>query len=295
MNAWSPQHRNLAALAALLAAGSLGVYLVLLHPLRRDVAALRQQSESLQQELSGKGWPLNATRLNLLFTENSKALNRLKARSEQIISLATSMFDDRIVEFFGSREAFQGEVSRLDYQEEFSRIEQHLKGRGIILAEDVLNLSETTSSASTYQLVLQLWTAERLAALAVAHDLTPALAGTGAGATETKSRQASLLEVLPARAYFTSPQQETAYLLEFPVRLTLDGSLDNVRRFLAALHAGANFLPVSHLQLTKAVPPVEDLATDRIRIRIECSSFYQPNSGLPARIRSTRKPLPPGA
>lgn len=304
MRPWPAQHRNLAvALAiAVLVVGL--IYLFVSRPKKRGVTELRQELEEKQMRLVRRGWPLNSERLRELLQEmNGKLEGRgkrepqfardakgIKNRAELVLRECTATFDAKIREQFGTTGDFVRGVSRLDYQEEFNRLTQEFGNRGIVLDERILKLGEETSSPYTYQLVLHIWTVEMLVKLALEHQLTFVTDASATGG-DLKGRATSpaRITVMPMQAYLIEPSDEKPYLLEFPVRMGVEGTLANVGAFLGALQTDERFLPCSHFELTTRRPTEAAMAKDghvrvgQVVVELECSSFFSTTGSAGAR------------
>ncbi len=298
-------NRELAAVTGILILGFGLAWYFLLRPRQEEVDAMRTEQRDLQQKLSASGWPLESERIKGLLAERGKNAETFSRKADDVFRQATSMFDKSIQERYESFQHFRADVSRLDYQEDFIAIEGQLKNRGISFGEG-LNLKENSDSPYTYQLLLQLWTLRDCVILArdnglnIARDMTPP-AGAGA-AGDARFQFPSRLSVLPVRAYYLTRTDKDPYMLEFPVRLTVYGRVEQLYSYLAALQAGGRFLPVSKIEVFKQ-PLRRDAAgggtTDRIEVTLECSSFIRlHDDARPGPIRSTKdtaKPLPRGA
>jgi len=303
MKPWPAQHRNLAVIlsTAVLVAGL--VYMFVSRPKKRGVAELRRELEEKQMRLVRRGWPLNSERLRELLQEMTGALDGkgkrtprrareakgIRNRADLVLRECTSTFDAKL-KLFETTDQFVKIVSRLDYQEEFNRLTQELANEGIVLDERILKLGEETSSPYTYQLVLHIWTVEMLVKLALEHDLTfvtdssvipPGLKGQG--------RSPAWITVLPMQAYLVKPSDKRPYLLEFPVRIGVEGTLANVGAFLGALQTEERFLPCSHFELTTRQPRKAKVSkngrvrVDEVVVELECSSFFSVPGSADAR------------
>ena len=298
-------HRELAAVTGILVLGFILAWYFLLLPRQEEVRAMRDEQLDLQKKLGDSGWPLESERIKGMLAERSKNAETFSRKADDVFRQATSMFDKSIQERYESFQHFRADVSRLDYQEDFIQIEGQLRSRGIVFG-DTLNLKENSDSPYTYQLLLQLWTLRECVTLAwdnglnIARDMQPPVGAGSAG--EFRAPLASRLSVLPVRAYYLTKTDKDPYMLEFPVRLTVTGRIEQLFSYLAALQAGGRFLPVSKIELLKQ-PPRRDAAaggmTDRIEVTLECSSFIRlHDDGRPGPIRSAKeaaKPLPRGA
>ncbi|MFA4945807.1 MAG: GspMb/PilO family protein [Lentisphaeria bacterium] len=291
-------YRDLAGLALFSTLAFAAAGWILLQPRRNAVAEARGTVHELQNRLAESGYPLDSERLAKLAEENRRRAEALSRQSDEILRQATALFDRRIKTIFETNAKFRSEVSRLDFQDEFTRTEEAFRGRGIHLAEGVSNLS-MNSAAPNYQLVLQVWTLKELVDLAAGSGLTIArdplvrVAVPGEGG----DRPAAKLSVRPMRAYTIHKGGRQPYLLEFPVRLTVWGRLENLCRFLESLQAGGRFLPVSRLEIQVQAQSVERGGSPVMEATFECSSFYRLDEGEAEAARPGRenRALPHGA
>ncbi len=301
-----PQHRKLASFAFLAIVGWALSFLFVTKPKREEVDELRSSLGETQRRLSRSGWPLDSERLEKLLTEmkgelegkrraeNAREADGTKERGLLLLRDATSVFDERIMSQFGSAEMFRKGVSRLDYQEEFNRLQQVLESKGVVIAEDVLHMGEETSSPYTYQLVLQVWTLEILTRLALDSGMRFATDRRVMVDTRSGKRPAAKLSVFPVRGHFLYEEDPLPYLIEFPVRMTLRGRPAQLVAFLQSLHADGRFLPVARLELFTESPDTESdsgkrrVRVDRVTVELECCAFFRLIDDPPKRARRRR-------
>lgn len=295
MRPWPAQHRNLAIVLAIAVLVVGLVYMFFSRPKKRDVAGLRRELEDKQMRLVRRGWPLNSERLRELLQEMNRKLDGkgkrvpkhardakgIRNRADLVVRECTATFDAKIREQFGTTEDFMKGVSRLDYQEEFNRLTQEFANEGIVLDERILKLGEETSSPYTYQLVLHIWTVEMLVKLALEHHLTFVTdASAIASGLKERDRSPARITVMPMQAYLVGLSDKRPYLLEFPVRMGLEGTLANVGTFLGALQIEERFLPCSHFELTTRQPMKAKVTeggrvrVDQVVVELECCSFF---------------------
>lgn len=264
--------------------GAAAVYFLLVRPLAQDVDGARHSLEAKEEELRKSGWPLDAEKLKRTQEEQKKRKEAFQGRAEETQRHATSMFNQKIKAIATSPEHLPDEVTQLDYQDEFFFLQQRLWQHDIVLAEEVFGLGEDTASPHTYQLVLQLWTVEKLVDLALAMKLTPTKHPTVKVVTEIgKTSYASNVTVLPVRPYFLNAEDKKPYLLEFPVRMELRGTIDSLLTFLRSLHDDETFCPITQLELRKVLPARTSPGTDLIEATVECSSFFSYGAKPPQR------------
>ena len=314
MTRWPRQHLILFGLTAAGLAVLAGIHLVLVRPLAGKVHADRNYIATTRNTLSKGGWPLDPERLDSLLEmkrlelegtgkgDTARDVTGMRNKSKLLLREATSTFKDRIQRYFENASDFVRDISRLDFQDEYNNLDQKLSGRNIFLAEDVLRLGEKTTSPHTYQLVLQVWTVDRLTELALNAGLQFQQVENAVVQDERGAgRRPARIQVQPVRAY-ASPTGDL-YLFEFPVRLGLTGSPDQVFQFLASLHGENTFLPVTRMEIT-ALPGFRDdqretaMGIAALAIDVECSSFFQPTDDVvdqPVRPKPTIRLLPSGA
>lgn len=305
MSGWTTKHRNLVALVGLVLVAFVAAYSFIIRPKQQEVTRLEQSMQTLQAELLKSGWPLDAGRLNSLKDLKYKERDQLRKFADKQLERATTVFLKKIEDpRYGGPEDFRSNVSRLDYTEEFNLLEQTFRApkHPIILAPEVLHLSEKTDSPNTYQLLIQLWTLQAVTDLALAAKLTPAPSNVLVEVEIGSKRlnvPAARLSVLPVRAYTLRPEDREPFLLEFPVRLGLRGKLENLCLFLAAVQTDKNFFPVAHLEVRKTFPGEDQTVDDEIEIDVECSSFlrFKDNGTVPVNLGTEKNipVLPPGA
>lgn len=318
MIGWSTKHRNLTALVGLVLIAFVASVMFGLRPKQRDVRALEENVQRLESDLRRTGWPLDPDRLDRLKDVKAKERDKLRLQSDELLEQATSVFVEKIRRQYGSTEEFRTNVSRLDFTEELNQLQLYCRSRGrIVLAEEVLNLSEKTDSVNTYQMVLQVWTLRAVLDLALASKLFPRESGiwveTDVERAGRREKEAvACLSVLPVRGYSLRPEDKEPYLLEIPVRLGFRGKLEDLCTFLARLqnaeildwdtargdksdqtHQLRCFFPVSHVEVRKTMPGEEQRVTDEIDVDVECSAFFRFKDVTPAVIRDKKTQGPP--
>lgn len=307
---WPKKHRALLFVTVGFAFAAAGFYLYVLRPRSQEVRRLEDNVLSETQHLRDRGWPVDYERLTVIQAAKERELTMLKTRVETILDLATSTFSEPIHDRFENRANFIKHVSRLDFQEYYVQIERDLAAKGVVVAEQMLNIGENSVSPEIYQLVLQLWTLERVASMALEHGLTPmrvpikvevqdpmapdGAAGPGAE-IQYVTRYVSKIQLAAVRAYVLNPEDEEPYVLEFPIKLSLRCTSDDLGRFLAALHADNTFIPLNHIEIRK-VPPFERQVTpDLLTVDLECSVFFKLSDTISTTMPKSVKALPRGA
>jgi hypothetical protein len=203
------------------------------------------------------------------------------------------------------------QVSRIVYLDELNHLERTLKDKRITLDEEVFGIGEDTDTEETYQLMLKLWTVERLVNVLVdKHHLTiqvrrltnkdekqPARGPFGL----MGGRFASEITVLPTKAYILHEDDAEPYILEFPVRVRFSGDLTTVCQAIRDLQSDGNFMTVDRFVLETENPletarrsPGNDglLRSKNVTVMLEVSSYFRPSGHAPS-IRLNKKGAPP--
>lgn len=275
-----PGHKQLltACLLVMLAAGAGGWFYLL--PLHQAVASQRNRIATQRKELQQRGFALDPSRLKSQLIELKERRRTIARRFAAVYDLALRQFGDQ-VQLYSSVEAYQRSITQLDYQQKFLDVKRELGARQVHLNDGILGLSEISSSPRNYQLYSQLLVVRSAGLLASEHDLElggPELVPEDQPDAPPPAR----ITVLPVRTYIT-PQDSEPYAEEYPVRLTVTGSIDNVSRFLAALTQGNRFLPPSRIALEKT--NCDRFTSDRVEATVVCSGFLM--------LRSKEDTAPP--
>lgn len=311
---WPQAHRNLAAITALCLVAAGAVYVFFLHPKVQEVEDLELHLEDLQKKLKDSGWPLNADSLEALLNESTRKLKGTKqgergiegfeTRAQRIVDRAASTFSRHIEDTYTTPHTFVDQAGWLDYQSDFTNLENWLRGHEIIISERTFGISQDTADVETYQLLLQLWTVRELVQLLLEHDLVLAKDRSAPVPTpEGRAVLPSRLRVLPVRSYVLNDDDQSAYLLEFPVRMTVRGTIQDLTAFIGSLQKDDRFLPITRLELVTENPafrgskPGSDgfIRVENIEATVVCSAFFRPPGGAPAmRVKQEIK-VPRGA
>ncbi len=309
MRPWPQAHKNLAAVVLLAAAGLVMAWFFLVRPRALAVEEMEGRLSELRGKLKDSEYLLNAESLQTLLNENTKKLKGTKSergekgyagleeRAGQVLTMATRTFKARIQANYGDVSTFMDQAGWLDYQSDFTDLDSWLRGNGVLISEKTFGISLDTANAETYQLLLHVWTVREVVQLALEHELV--LAKDPSNAVPTPEGGAALpskLRVLPVVAYALDAEDKAPYLLEFPVRMTVRGTLKDFAAFVASLQSGDRFLALSRLELLTEHPrirgerPSSDgvLAVQNIEATVVCSSFFRPGERAPeVRIKQT--------
>jgi hypothetical protein len=315
MRPWPQAHKSLAVVLLLLIIGLSLVYFLLLRPRAQGVQDLAAQVGELRGKLKDSTWPLNAESLTSLLDENTKKLKGTKAergdkgyagieeKAAQILTMATSTFKKRIEANYGNTTTFMDQSGWLDYQSDFTDLETWLRGNGVLISEKTFGISQDTANAETYQLLLHIWTVRELVQLTVAHDLVLAKDPSNPVPTpEGGTALPSKLRVLPVVAYAVAPDDKAPYLLEFPVRLTVRGTVADFLAFVADLETAEHFLPISRMEIATEHPRIRGerpnsdgvVKVQNIEVTIVCSSFFRPGERAPEVHFRQKEQVPSG-
>ncbi len=306
---WPETHRNIlmVLLAALLFAAF--VYLVFLHPKWKNLRDTRDEFASADKKLQESSWPKDSERLKSLLAQYNKELDGkdggLRNFTDDALRRATSMFDERINDEYGNAANFMEKASQIEYKDQFDRMDFSFQNKkpGIYLVQNIYGMDEATAESSKYQMLLKLWTTEKLVNLALEHKLNIAV--------DRKIRTAppyphpgAKITALPIKSYILNEEDKTPYLLEIPVRVCLRGKFAQFANFVKALQSDTVFMPVQQMEILTQVPDPKRnlrendslLVSDSLEITIVCSAFYRPNAEtIKVTPRRTMQLLPPGA
>jgi hypothetical protein len=313
MKKWSKQHHNLFAM--------LGFFLLLcivafffLSPLRSRISDDKAYISETKSKLRKSGWPLDAERLQKLLDLKKSILEKTKTsetaykatgirnKSTLLLQECTNAFQKRIKKIFVNPSDFSKEITRLDYQDEYNTIRDKLVQKNIYFSEDSLNMGTDSDSTKIYPMVLQIWFVDEILNLATKNSLEIV----NDQHAKVKSEQGRLkkvakVQLLPVRPYSLYEKEQKIYILEFPLRMSLRGSLMQFSGFLRDIHSGGKYFPVSKLQI-RAIPEWQNsgseslLKNSLLDIEIECSAFFRHSDSPPAKLKLKKiKVIPAGA
>ncbi len=295
----SRKRRATLGVAATLAIAFVAIQFAVLQPLRAQARARHDELVARTAELRRSGWPLDYARLETRRGELERQRAQAEKRRAEILQKAAAPFKERILRRYESPEHFQRQVTRLDYQEEFKRLEKSLAGKGIHIQPATFKLSEDTTGVDNYKLVLQLWTVDAVVDAALAAELAVAqvVPEPTIPPASAEPTPAADLGVLPIVAYLAADHLDQPYLLRVPIRLRLHGTTSQVETFLLGARLGDVFFTVDRIEATRPVPPAAEYNRDLIFVDLECSTFYILDSEIGRSLmkRPEFKPMPRGA
>jgi len=280
MNSLMPQHRILAIVAAVALVGYLLGQFFVCRPTAEHVAELEEIVTGKRKHLLQQGWPLDHGLLQQTQAEKRRAAETLKQRKTDVFDRVVAAFNERIVSLHETRHHFRTQVSRLYFQEEFTRIESKFNARGIVFDERILHLHEDAAWPYTYQMVLQLWTLEASLDRALQHNLQPIMTPIPNSQVhrpdqpDAERPRASAVSVLAPVAYILDAQPGSPYLLEFRVRFTLQGNLNDLLAFLHETQTGQPFIAVDRIEIRAFPPTTADASPNTVCTDLQCSTIF---------------------
>lgn len=248
-------------------------------PKWRQFQSYQQSIEAKEAQLAATPWPHEVDLLRRQYKNVREKLDGipgtdqtgLVAITDGILRQATSTFEERILGQFDSPLHFINSVSRIDYKDAYDRFAQELAEHQVTLDAVHFGLNED-GQEPVWQMILKLWTAQQLCRLAHEHHLT----------IHSEDGIADLTALPPISYAVDEADAPPPYLLEFPVRLKLEGKLDDFLRFAQSLSSAICFLPIKQLEIHTLPPQPPVLGqvnqVDTAVFTIVCSSFLQPRS-----------------
>lgn len=281
-----PQHRTALAILGFLFLGAAVLHWFLIRPLKTEYAENAEDITQRETRLQRTGLPLDSTLLEKEIRLLEAQLNGVSGQpgiletTRIVLDSATRMFMDRVSAQYGSAEQFRRNADRVSFQADYSRIYLKLAERDVHLAPSILGISDESPSPYIYQLLLRIWTAERLADLAHEAGLAvDTVEGTEVVHNGTKGKAADI-RLLDVRGHTLDEDDKLPYLIELPVQASLRGNLPQVKAFLRKLTTDGNFLPASRVELFTDDPAIDgyhdgrNVRVDGLRLRVTCSAFF---------------------
>ena len=285
MDNWLKRYKILGGIVFGCLAGLLLLFVLVIRPTVEETRDMREELANKEKRLNKSKWPMQKESLEKILAQETKRLEGkggLKAMSDDAMKLACSALQWRMTARGYKKMAdFMGGVLNSQFQQEFSDMQSRFEQGGLYVCPEILNLSLTTKSKYSYQLLLQCWSIDMLVDLAGKSGLrfrthdeisTTALDGS--------RRSAALLAVQPMKAYVLDDKKDNApFLLEFPVRMGVEGTLEQITSFLKSLNVAGQFFGVRGFEILSPVPKVpsgkDGKAADTLQLNIECSAFLK--------------------
>ena len=284
MDNWLKRYKLLGAIVFCGLVCLLLFYMLVIRPSIQEAIDMRKELTSKEKRLSKSKWPRQKESLEKILSEEQKRLEGkggLKVMSDEAMKLACSAMHGRMTaRGYNKMSDFMGGVLNSQFQQEFSDMQARFEQNGLYVCPEILNLSLTTKSKYSYQLLLQCWCVDMLVDLAGKsglhfrkHDEIVATALDGS------RKPAALISVLPMTAYSLDDKKEaTPFLLEFPVRLGVEGTLEEIMAFLQSINVKGQFFGVRGFEILSPapskIPSGKDAKTkDILQLNIECAAY----------------------
>ncbi|MCR4573591.1 MAG: hypothetical protein K5787_07470 [Lentisphaeria bacterium] len=286
MDNWLKRYKILGGILFACLALLLLLHILVIRPNILDAKDMRDELVGKEKRLSKSKWPMQKESLEKILAEGKARLegkDGLKAQSEAAMKLSCSALKGRMTaRGYDKTSDFMGGVLNSQFQQEFSEMQTRFEQRGVYVAPEVLNLSQKSKSKYNYQLLLQCWCVDMLADMVEksglhfrTHETIQAMSLDG------KRKGAALISVQPVTAFVLEEKKEGApFLLEFPVRLGVEGTLEQVTTFLQLLNVSGQFFGVRGFEIV-APPPAKssggqgDTKVETLQLNIECSAFLR--------------------
>lgn len=291
-----PQHRKAVAAFGLLFLVAGAAYWFLVRPIKAELFDNAEEIAKKEKRLQRTGLPLDSALLQDEIDYLDRQLNGTNGKpgvvgtTKQVLEASTAMFMERVTSQYGTPELFRRNADRVFFQSDFSRIVLKLAEQNVHLAPAVLGISDESPSPYIYQLILRIWTVERLTDLAAESGLTVATVPEEVVEYKGEKVLAADIQSLDVRGYTLAETDKLPYLVEFPVQAVLAGNLEQVKTFLRKLTSDGNFLPASQVEIFAAYPAVpkfhdgRHVLVNEVRLHVRCSAFFllAPAGTLPA-------------
>ncbi|MGI6356328.1 MAG: hypothetical protein GX937_04970 [Lentisphaerae bacterium] len=312
---WPERHRTLLGVIFLLVIATVLFGMMRLHPTWVAYDEARSDHARVEKKLEESQWPRDSERMRKLLDNYQAILNGrkggdpgLKKNVADAMKKATSMFEVQIKKEYGVSPEdsgivnFMEKASQIEYKDQFNRLYTELEGKGVRLDQPVFGMDESTSEPFKYQMRLKLWTVEALANLVLKNNLRFTRES---GAGSRSRNNPSMITVLPMRAYVIDKNDKAPYLLEFPVRMEIQGSMANFANFVNALQEEGVFLPMSQMEMRTVLPNLrqppkanqdDEMVLQNVVVTVVCSAFFRPHGeAVKMEVKQKREMLPRGA
>ena len=248
---------------------------------------LRQQSEQLEydrKKFESNKYPmdlalieqhLNECQEQLMGSNGSDGLIKLSAKTLEMASntfksdIHTAYPPESLASTETPENVFVNHASRIDFKDLFDRLNTSLSVEEITITVQSLGLDEE-SPEPVYQQILKLWTIRKLVFLATENQLSVESNSEGTAAAIRANRVV---------AYKLDDKDEVPYLLEFPVRIHLSGTMKDFLKFVKSLQGNDTFIPMKRLIIhslpPQTLPPGETKTIETLHFSIVCSSFFK--------------------
>ncbi|GEM_PF-4501699 len=278
---WPKQHRVLAFCLGAFVLMLVLAYALFIRPreiaLSRKKASIQEKAMRFNELAMPRDPALLDTQLHtatrLLEGDPQQAFEGLNALSEKTIAYATQAFTNKIRKNYSDTLAFIYGATRLDFKD----LQERIAAEFTLVDNDntphplLSEQNDDTQTQPVWQMMGKLWTIQEMLEKAKAAGL----------ALATDDNGVKRVNALPIIAYTLQDTPEgNIFLLEFPVKGTFLGTLDQFLSFMESIQTPDCFLPIKRLTV-KTVPPTALLPgsenrVERCEFAIQCSAFMQP-------------------
>ncbi len=304
---WPEPCRNLLMIAVAAIIAAVLAFFVFQRPKWNVLQETRNDFARTENKLKESPWPRDSERLQTILNTYQKTLGSgkqsgLKNFCEEALKRATSLFNDKINDEYGSAALFISKASQIEYKDQYDRLNSTFQNQRIYLDQFIFGMDESTVEPEKYKMLLKVWTTEKLVSLALEHKLK-IVQDKSVRTGPHNQYFAAKISVLPERSFMLEEGDKAPFLLEFPLRMTVRCSMENFLSFVAALQSDPVFLPMVQMEMLTDTSPANkitdedgNLSMSDLEITIVCSSFYRPSADQRTATPKKSLPiLPPGA
>lgn len=290
---WPAGYIRLMQFAAVVAVLTVFVLWFGAYPRWRRMQVLRQEVENTRRELEKGGVLIDQSVLKGHISKCRISLNGdelrpgLVVKADTALEMAANTFTEEIENAYpgpSSRDFFIEGATRIDYKDLYDRVSSEFASSGVVLRQTIFS-SGDENEEPVYQQMLKLWTIRRLVRTALKNGLK----------IESDSDNVSRIRALKSISYINidksadnRAQQNEPYLMEFPVRMFISGSMEKFLGFAADLQADGSFLPIKNISIytlpPDELPPGETRRVSELKIKVVCSSFFALQNKAEARM-----------
>ena len=278
MSSWPNRNRRLFVVCGVAFVVLVIWNLFFISPLRRNYRDMRNTVRQKEEQLDAAGWPKDEQALIRQLDAASRTLNGDEEQSlqgltqvtEDIIDLASATFRERIeMNFPDGIVAFMNGVTKIDYKLLYDNVAAEFAKQGVTLDASYFGLTDD-SQEPIWRMMFKLWTAEELVGLAAKNHLS--IVSDDKGIAQVRA-------LTPICYALTEGEEAEPYLLEFPIRITVEGSSHDLLVFINDLQSDQRFLPVKQISVRTLPPPIPedggDVTISLLRSTLTCSAFFK--------------------
>ncbi len=290
---WPLRHRRLLQVTLALLVLFLFAFWTRIFPRWKFLNKLEQDLAQERSTLKRHDYPMDATALKehldtcLRQLEGTRQKGGLIQVADETLKYATSTFHEDIIKAYPtesyarttSEEIFIRNATRIDYKDLYDRVSSEFQAENISFNPKTFGL-EDDSPEPPYQMMIKLWTVRKMVALALKHHLK---------IEEGEPSGSAYLRILPVIAYTLGKSSDKPYLLEFPIRMKVGGTMEDFLQFIGELQTDEVYLPLKALEIHSTppadLPPGEERLVDQLHFSIVCSSFFRASQTSRPRTR----------